>query len=182
MRAAVSYLTFAIAALTAMGTGVAGTTTVVTEPPSYNFPPYDGSGRSFMQIDGIRGDASDRRHPGWLQVDNVLDQCFTPGCPSGADREIIVSRHIDAFSRELGKACRLRTHFAKIVVETFLEGDNGQGWNRFTNTLNDAWIEKRSLNWPGFTEEIMVLRAARIEDSDGYDEGYFFKIVPEPRH
>ena len=176
----------ASALITLVTTPYAGACGTAMGPPPYNAP-QSSPGRSFMQIDGIVGDVRDERHTGWLKVDNFVVQCLAPGhpprpCPAGTDAEITVSRHIDAFSRQLGKACVDHTHFPKIVVETFLGGDPGDDWVQFTYTLRDAWIEDCSINWTGFTEEVVGLRAARIEESQGWDEHQALSVVPLPRH
>jgi len=178
MRLAIYGAVLATLALALTAPAAASPPTAVGEP-FYNAPPSP-SGKSFMQVDGVVGDVRDTRHSGWLQIDNLAVQCFTPRRPGKACSDaVIVSRHIDAFSHQLGKACLDKTHFPKVVVETFLGGGPDEGWSQFTYTLTDAWISDCSINWSGYTEELFVLRAADVKYGQGWYEGP--PIVPLPR-
>jgi len=91
-------------------------------------PAPQSRGGTYMKIEGMPGAATDKLHPGWIEISSFqwgIGRGISSGTGSAADRqgqapsvsEITVTKQQDASSSKLMQAATLAKHFPEVTIE-----------------------------------------------------------------
>jgi len=88
---------------------------------------------TFLQIDGIAGESTDKDHKDWIEVlsySHSISQATSAPNPSGGavvgkvtHQEFVISKHIDVASPRLYEACATGKHFPIAIIEVWRSSD-----------------------------------------------------------
>lgn len=128
---------------------------------------------TFIHIDGIKGESTDRQHTGWLEVYNFAlgvhqKVLYAPSSAGGktagrADfKAFNFARPLDKASPKLCLACAAGTHIDKILVELCRAG--GDRLKYMTYTMRNCLIKRvTTIGGGNFPVELVYVNYGQIQ-------------------
>jgi type VI secretion system Hcp family effector len=125
---------------------------------------------TFMKIDGIKGEATDRGHKGWIEIE-IKGWGSVAGTPSngpvgGGSGSVSVVKAFDKASPKINEACATGKNIKNVKIQ--LEKSAGNRMEYFKYKLKDVIISGCSQGGDG-TSESFSLNYEKIEWT--YDKG-----------
>lgn len=125
---------------------------------------------TFMKIDGVKGEATDRGHKGWIEIE-IESWGSVAGTPSngpvgGGSGSVSVVKAFDKASPKIYEACTTGEHFKNVTIE--LEKSTGNKMEYFKYKLKDVIITGCSQGGDGISESFS-LNYGKIQWT--YDKG-----------
>ncbi len=126
---------------------------------------------SYMKIDGIEGESTDQKHPGWIEVLDYdfciaqkVSRCASTAGGASAERadfsEFTITKMLDKSSPLLAQACAEGRHINSIVIELWRAGKVKYMAYQLTNCMISS---VSTYGDDGFPEENIALNVGRFE-------------------
>jgi len=130
----------------------------------------------YLQIDGIKGESTDSKHQGWLEVNNVQWGVYQPrstavstagGMTSGRAElsELTFRKMADLSSPLLQQTCAMGKTIPKVRIEFFRADGQGERIKYYVVELENVMISRVMPNSgnSGLIEETVALAYSRIK-------------------
>ena len=130
---------------------------------------------AFLNIDSIKGESNDDKHPGWIEIQSFSQDILQPSAPTAsssggqtAERvsfgPIEVVKSIDLSSTVLCQACANGTTFAKAEIDFMRADKDGNAINYYKVELKNVLVHRvtTTIGEDGLPQEVVLLSFAAI--------------------